>query len=287
MTGALKGSFMAVIIALAVAACGATAQAATEFCPASMDSWYTKMPSAQGATEYHYRLSALGPRVVDGSIVAETDKGWFVWKQLAVQLTRMTFRYSDKEVRYSHVQAESPELSVTFPEAVVIRHAWVAFARAQGDTYFGWDARDTVTCSPPDFGTSKFGEGKTERAPQATDPTPAPAPPAAVAAPAEAPFPEPTCPHPFVLASVTKAEQPIFPQVVKNEGFGGYAVSQIAVAVDTTGKLVDAWVWASSGYPPLDEAALDAARRSKYTAPISYCYAVKGTYLFRADFRSP
>ncbi len=98
MTGAFKGSFVAVIIAFAIAVCGGAARGATEFCPASMDSWHTKMPSPQGATEYHYRLSALGPRVVDGTIVAETDQGWFVWKQLAVQLTPMSFTYTDQEL---------------------------------------------------------------------------------------------------------------------------------------------------------------------------------------------
>jgi TonB family protein len=289
MSGVLKHALLIIVGAgVAAAVCGASARAATEFCPAAIDSHYTKGPASQGATEYYYRLSALGPRVVDGTIVAETDRGWFVWKQLAVQLTPMTFTYTDKELKYSHALAESPELSVTFPQALVIRHAWLAFARSQGDPYFGWDARGMVACTPPDFGTSAYPPmGKTLRTPRATDPTPGPAPPTAIAAPAAAPFPAPTCAHPFAVATVTYASQPLYPSVLKNEGFVGRAVSQIAVALDTNGKLVDAWVFASSGYPQFDAAAMDAARRSKYSAPISYCYAVKGTYLFRADFEAP
>ncbi|MGA8576554.1 MAG: hypothetical protein WB609_12835 [Candidatus Cybelea sp.] len=56
------------------------------------------------------------------------------------------------------------------------------------------------------------------------------------------------------------------------------------VAVNSSGAPVDTWVDVPSGFPALDAAAIDAAERSTYAAPIAYCRAVSGTYLFRADF---
>jgi TonB family protein len=106
----------------------------------------------------------------------------------------------------------------------------------------------------------------------------------ATAVAAVAPFPVTTCEHPFTGATVKSAVMPDFPESVREEGFGGVAVSEVYVALDPTGKLADAWTFSSSGYPALDRAALVAARRSKYAAPISYCRSVGGTYIFRADF---
>lgn len=286
MLGAPKGSFIAFFAAfIIVGASGASARAATEFCPASMIGWHTKLRSYQPATTYYYWLRALGPRVADGIIVADTDQGWFTWTQQAVPLTWMTYTLTQQNAKPVWVVAESPEMSVAFPQPVHIRRTWIVSARAQADPYFGWEVKGTVTCAPPDFATM-FGPNpdKIERTPRPSDPTPAPAPPTATAVPMAAPSPAATCDHPFVAAKVTAASQPVFPQAVKDEGFSQYAVSEIYVAIDKTGKLADAWVFASSGYPELDRAALDAAKRSRYAAPISYCQPVYGTYLFRADF---
>jgi hypothetical protein len=100
---------------------------------------------------HYYHLRALGPRVVDGSILADADAGWFVWNQQPVQLTRTTYTTTGKAYEAKFVVAESPELSVTFPQSVDIRRAWVATATAHGDRYFSWDAHGKVTCDPPDF----------------------------------------------------------------------------------------------------------------------------------------
>jgi hypothetical protein len=237
---------------------------------------------------YYYYLQALASRVVEGTIVADTDAGWFTWIQAPVQLTRTTYTSSSPEVKYSWHVAESPELSVIFPAPVAIRHVWVATARTSGDPFFGWDAHGTVSCEPMDYATGNYPNKSTvRRTPQTGDETPAPAPPAAKAVTSAPPFPPTSCTKPFVSATVTRAVQPEFPNIVRDEGFGGDAIAEVAIALDAQGKLVDAWMWARTGYDPLDQAALKAARRSSYSGAISYCRPVSGMYLFRADFISP
>lgn len=201
-----------------VAACHALAAAATEFCPAQLQYTGSASPS-RNATTYRYAIQALASRVAEGTIIADTDAGWFTWTQQPVQLTRTTY-------------------TTTF-------------------TYTSGDE------------------------------TPAPAPPPVNAAASAPPFPPPSCAKPFVSATVTDPKQPDFPRIVMDEGFGGLASSEIAVAVGPAGKLVDAWVWAGSGYSALDNAALRAARQSKYSGAISYCRPIAAMYLFRADFTSP
>jgi hypothetical protein len=282
---ALRSFAIFVFCACAMAAaCRASASAATEFCPANLNGIKTASPDTGDATVYHYTLQALARRVVEGTIIADTDAGWFTWLQQPVQLTRTTYLNESPSVKYWTHIAESPELTVVFPQSVGIRHAWVATARTRGDQLFNWDAHGDVTCEPLDFAPSKYRAATQTRTTAAGDETPAPAPPPANAVAATAPFQPTSCAKPFVSATVTDAVQPDFPPILVDQGFNSVAISEIAVAVDPRGKLVDAWVWASSGYPPIDEAALKAARRSKYTGATSYCLPVSGTYLFRADF---
>jgi TonB family protein len=245
---------------------------------------YTKT-DAPDATLHYYHLQALGPRSVEGTITADTDHGWFTWVQQPVQLTRMTFTATAPSYTVRYLTADSPELDVAFPVMVNIRRAWLATAEANGDAYFGWDAHGTVVCTPSDFApVNSRSRVVTKRTPQDGDPTPGPAPPTAVATATAAPFPEATCAHPFVAATVSHAVQPDFPAILRDQAVSQAATAVVYVAVDSAGKLADAWIYASSGYVAMDKAALSAARRSSYVAPISYCRAVSGTYLFQADF---
>ena len=287
MSVVLRRLVIVVFYACALAAAShASAIAATEFCPAKLERIYTKSSNPSAAVHYYY-LQALASRVVEGVIVADTDSGWFTWTQQPVKLTRTTYVNASPAVKSWFHVAESPELTVFFPQPVTVRHAWIATARTHGDEFFNWDAHGTVTCDPPAFALSKYpNTTRSERAPQAGDETPAPAPPPANAVASAAPFPIVNCDKPFVTATVTDAVQPAFPSIVEDEGFGGLAISEVAVAIDPSGKLVDAWIWAKSGYPALDDAALKAARRSKYSGAASYCRPVSGTYLFRSDFSS-
>ena len=219
-------------------------------------------------------------------MVAETDQGWFTWSQPAVQLSRATYTTTNDQTKDRWVIAESPELTVMFPKAFTIQHAWITAARTHGDAYFGWDARGSVTCAPPDFVSQSTSlPWKVERTPQAGDPTPAPAPPPAIAVAAAQPLPAPSCEHPFTAAIVSKPVQPVFPKIVKDEGMAQSAAAMVYVVINPNGKVADAWIFASSGYPLLDQSALDAAKHSSYIAPTSYCQAISGTYLFKADFQ--
>ena len=196
----------------------------------------------------------------------------------------MTFAMTTPDYTVSYVQAESPELSVTFPEGVNIVRAWVAVAQTQGDRIFGWDARGEIVCDPADFGPRPPTKDSVRRAPAATDPTPAPAPASAVATQIASPFPNATCQHPFVAATVINAVSPVFPDIVRDEGFSAPAISEVYVAIDRSGAVQDAWLFGTSGYPELDRAAVAAAKKSSYKSAVSYCRPVTGLYLFRANF---
>jgi len=91
------------------------------------------------------------------------------------------------------------------------------------------------------------------------------------------------CPEPNRDAAVTKAEEPEYPQSAKPLGLGPVSV-QIEVTVDASGNLVGARVYKSSGNQAIDEAALHAASRSRYSPKVINCQAVTGDYLFRSDF---
>ncbi len=241
--------------------------------------------SGPAAVQYYF-LRALGPRVVEGTMVADTDRGWFTWSQSAVALTRATYTSTHATFRTRWVVADSPQMVVQFPEPVSVRHAWVTTAQTHGEANFNWDSFGEVACDPPPFGAPAGAKelGSTNRDQAAGDPTPAPAPPPAFAAPTSPPFPIPTCDHPFVAATVTKVVQPDYPQSMKEDAWNVTGISEVYVAIDPHGNLTDAWIFASSGYVEFDREAIRAARHSKYSPAVSYCRPVSGTYVFRADF---
>lgn len=255
--------------------CGASATAATEFCPATLIDIGAK-PAERGAATQHYQLEAFTGRVVEGTIIADTDAGWFTWTQQPVRLMRTTYTslsigrgFDPSWMKVKFHEADSPELTVVFPQPVTVRHAWMTKVRTQGDPIFNWDAQGTVTCEPPDFAPSKFlsiGTATTTLTPQPADEAPSPAPPPANAVASAAPFTVANCAQPFVVAAVPGAMQPEFPAMLWGQGVFGPAVALIAVAIDSHGKLIDAWIWGTSGYPAMDAEAIRAARHSTYTA---------------------
>ena len=91
------------------------------------------------------------------------------------------------------------------------------------------------------------------------------------------------CAEPNRDATITKVQQPDYPQSAKPLGLGPVSV-QIEVTVDASGNLDRVRVYKSSGNQAIDDAALAAASRSKYSPRIVNCQAVTGYYLFRADF---
>jgi TonB family protein len=92
-----------------------------------------------------------------------------------------------------------------------------------------------------------------------------------------------TCSEPNREAVVTKAQQPDYPQSAKPLGLGP-VTAETTVTIDPSGNIVGAHVYKSSGNQAIDDAALQAASRSKYAPKLVNCEAVTGFYLFRADF---
>lgn len=89
-----------------------------------------------------------------------------------------------------------------------------------------------------------------------------------------------TCPERYRMARVVAPASVEYPAAAR--GTTGLAI--IAVALDTTGAVADVRVYQSSRSKELDNAALDAARHSRYAPAVFRCEPVAGAYLFRAEF---
>jgi hypothetical protein len=261
--------------------CSAAARASVEFCPA-----VASVPAPIGApfgaasTRYAYDLTAQTPRGVDANLIADTDNGWYRWNVSAISLTTVK-RYAHDPPGYHlppslpYTIASSPTLSVTFPVPVVVRHAWIESALAVGDPSLQWNGKNLAPCEVPAF------ESAQDKTP---DPDVAPSPAAlapAVASAAQAPFDIGYCALKFADSTVIRPARPQY------DGWGdpsvyGYAAT-IATALDPSGHLIDAWVYAGSGSAAFDRAALRAARDSTYVGAVSYCRPVSSRYLFIAS----
>jgi TonB family protein len=183
-----------------------------------------------------------------------------------------------------YTAAGSPKLGVAFPRPVSIRYAWVATAIARGSDHTSAAPRE-VACDPPDLAELTGRDaGVTQPAFEADDPSPARPPVTATAVTSSAPFPPATCAQPFRVATATRAIEPNYPKSLSQHGPASREVAVVYVAVDARGRVADARIFSSSGYPAMDAAALNAARHSQFSPAISYCRPVGGRYLFAAVF---
>ena len=98
------------------------------------------------------------------------------------------------------------------------------------------------------------------------------------------PMPSPmanTCPT--TEATVISATEPVFTMGMMNMLNGPVTVLAIVtVAVDGSPKAES--IIKSSGFKPVDDAVLRAARASTYKPKMFNCEPVQGTYLFRVDY---
>ena len=132
-------------------------------------------------------------------------------------------------------------------------------------------------CDVPAF------DAPTDRTPPTTEEvaaTPSALYPMGTATPAQPPFASTGCDRPFQSSTVLEAKRPIATRL--QEAAVGPLAVEVEIALDPAGKLIDAWIYASSGYAGWNLAALRAARLSTYSGSISYCRPVRGTYLFVA-----
>ena len=129
-------------------------------------------------------------------------------------------------------------------------------------------------------------QGSEQGVPQGTVNSAPPAPTAGPAtAPPATPQPTPTPPHcakPHVDAQTTRAVEPDYPDLARQQGAVGTV--QVKVSLNATGGVTSTSIYKSAGNAQLDKAALSAARASTYSPEIEDCQATAGTYLFRADF---
>lgn len=86
-------------------------------------------------------------------------------------------------------------------------------------------------------------------------------------------------------ARLVQGAQPRYPLAASSQSSGPVRTSEIHVYLDANGNLVKSFVYRSSGYRFLDDAALIAAQRSRYAPRTFLCIPVVGEYLFRMDFR--
>ncbi len=127
-------------------------------------------------------------------------------------------------------------------------------------------------------------QGSENGVPQGTVATGPPAPTAGPATnpPAPTPTPRPACAVPNKDASTTRAVEPDYPDMARQQGAVGTV--QVKVSLSATGSVLSTSVYKSSGNSSLDQAALSAARASSYAPETENCVPIAGNYIFRADF---
>ena len=91
-----------------------------------------------------------------------------------------------------------------------------------------------------------------------------------------------TCRNANVAAAVNGT--PFFEMPGIAQGQGATGTSGVAIELSPTGSLLSESVIQSSGNPNLDRAAMLSARMTRFTAEISNCEAVGGTYLYTVSF---
>lgn len=124
--------------------------------------------------------------------------------------------------------------------------------------------------------------GSQEGIPQGTLATGPPAAPPAAAPPT--PTPRPACANPNADAIATDKVTPDMPEIARQMGATGTA--QIKVTLDEKGHVTDASVFKSTNNRALDNAALLAAKQSKYAPETRNCVAVTGSYLYTVTFEN-
>lgn len=111
-------------------------------------------------------------------------------------------------------------------------------------------------------------------------------PPAPPAAPPPTPKPTPTplsCARPNVAATTVRPMEPDTPALAQQQGIAG--VVQVVVSLDAQSRIVGTRIQ-SSPSAVLNQAALAAARGSKFRTEVKNCEPVAADYIFSVDFTS-
>ena len=267
----------------------AHARAMAEFCPARLAIRPVDGGPATGSRLYGFDLAAQGPRSVAAMLAFDTDAGWFTATLPPVVIAEKDRHYTSPWADFVRRDWVSAKMYLQFPVALKVKHAWVYTAQATGDQ-FGWTSKGPVSCAAS--ADAAVPQNFAERPPildpkdsdRLSDPPPANAKPLVPVT--SAPLGQMKCGQPFADASVTTQSPPDYPSVMSVRAPDGHAAgtSVIQVAINPNGTLSGAWIWGTSGFSALDNAALDAAKRSGYRGAMAYCEPVPGMYFFKVTF---
>ena len=177
---------------------------------------------------------------------------------------------------FHYTTFESAPVYFSFPQAAPVAAVWISAAGADGATPAACPALP-ASAKPSPVRQIRYTGGTTADQIVAMAPT---SPPAAAYA-GEAPMQG--CAHAFVYAKATALATPEFPIAARDQGFTG-GTTLVRIVLDERGSIRDATVLAGTGFAMIDDAALRAARISRYDPALLMCKAVPGVYAFRANF---
>ncbi|HEY9181341.1 MAG TPA: TonB family protein [Candidatus Baltobacteraceae bacterium] len=268
------------------------ASAMAEFCPAHLtyEAVAPDSPNPPPAQLYGFDLSALTSRTLTSATLAfDTTAGWYT---VAVPSTALSakVRHYTGNLSFAERDYVSPKMYVRFPQAVAVSHAWVYSAAATGDG-FGWEQKGGVICPPPPQASSEQSRHFRNHKAMSVDPkdddrlsdAPEHSSVLLAAQPSKA-LAHADCAEPFREATVLDQVTPHYPEAMRGDLAVGMTAVGVVVAITADGRVLDAWVRASSGYAAFDNEALSAARRSTYQGGRAYCQAVPGSYMFDVFF---
>ncbi len=263
-----------VFLALSLLA-GARAQAAAEFCPATL----VGEPAQIDATSYRFKLGAISSRSVSGTIRIQTQTGWYAASFSDAALKPLEQSYNDQGMTFSHEDFISNDFVVKFPAPTAVFYAYVIQAEAKGDTLLNWDRYGMVACSPTPFSPKDKRNAARPMPPLSKSPI------VLAAAPVAAPM-LPTCAEPFNDVRPIKPGVFHYPAIYGRDDPSARptGVTVVVVAVDRDGSVVDAWVWETIGTPMLDQAVVDEARKGTYAPGKAFCENVPGYFVLRSVF---
>jgi TonB family protein len=262
------------------------ALAVTEYCPARVSPFHP-LDGTGHATLFSYDLGAESARSVTGTLFVHTEDGWYAVRFPPTLLVQHTYDYQNPYAAFSRVTYESAPLYVRFPRPVALKGVFVGDARATGDQVLGWDSSGDVICSPPAGIEAKPDPSALPDRQRLMNPRtdldalPSADATIAVASATSSPVSS-DCAEPSKNASVTEPASLEYPEFERRRGAS--AVVDVEVAINASGTLDGAWIFAPSGSKWFNEAALRSARMSKYTGGTAYCRPANAIYIFQAVF---
>jgi TonB family protein len=267
------------------------AVAATQLCPGLK---YERVGARDDAGRpgalYGIEITDAQPRTVTrGTLAFDTSAGWFTAAVANLTIQEKDRHYSAPSISFVRHDYVSPKIYARFPQAIAIAHAWLYEASMDGNS--------SVICAPPP-GSSPSQSQQAARARRHWDSEYALSPndrdnlseaPGAGAlmlnaAPSK-PLERTDCDEPFRDATVKTQAVPRYPREMSGSTIGfGPVTNAVQVQIDGDGSLIDAQIWAPSGFAAFDQASLDAVKASTYQGARSYCLPVPGTYFFHVTF---